>query len=36
MDVAIQIIKLITALAGLAREAVAFGMALWASHKERR
>lgn len=36
MDVAIQIIKLITALAGLARKAVAFGKALWAGHKEGR
>ena len=36
MDIAIQIIKLITAVVGLVREAVVFGKALWAGHKEER
>lgn len=36
MDIAIQIIKLITAVVGLARGAVVFGKALWAGHKEER
>lgn len=36
MDTVIQIIKLVTALVGLVREAVVFGKALWASHKEER
>ena len=36
MDIAIQIIKLITAVVGLVREAEGFGKALWAGHKEER